>query len=264
MINNLYLSPFIAIQRSPWPFLISFALFSLLINTVLWINLKVTIYTLLFSFLLVLLIRSLWWKDLNREGLLGYHTHKLELRIRVGMLLFILSEVFFFLRFFWAFYDASISPTCEIGMSWPPKGIVSLSAYSVPLLNTAILLTRGITVTWAHHRIINNFYIKSLISLLVTVLLGVYFLIMQWVEYNETQFRIADRVYGRTFFIATGFHGIHVLIGTTFLLVCLGFLAKAQYTYNHHFTFEAAAWYWHFVDVVWLFLFISVYWWGGL
>ena len=175
--------------------------------------------------------------------MLGYHTHKLEVSLRVGILLFILSEVFFFVSFFWAFYDASLSPTVELGMIWPPKDIVPLSPYSVPLLNTLILLSRGVTVTWAHHSIMNNFFSKRVYSLFVTVVLGVYFLYMQWIEYAEAQFSISDGIYGRTFFMATGFHGMHVIVGATFLTVVLFLLVSGKLTYNHHFSFEAAAWY---------------------
>lgn len=242
----------------------SLVLFSLLSNTVLWINLKVTFYRVLFMIVLTISIMFLWWKDLNNESLIGYHTHKLEVRLRVAMLLFILSEVFFFLSFFWAFYDSSLAPTVELGMVWPPKSVTPLSVYSVPLLNTIILLSRGITVTWAHHSLINNFFNKTVVRLFLTVGLGVYFLAMQWLEYNEAMFSIADGVYGRTFFMATGFHGMHVIVGTTFLFYVLLSLLSGSLLFNHHFSFEAAAWYWHFVDVVWLILFISVYWWGSL
>ena len=176
-----------------------------------------------------------------RESLAGYHTHKLVVRLRVGMLLFILSEVFFFVSFFWAFYDASLAPSTELGLTWPPKGIIPLSVYSVPLLNTVILLTRGITVTWAHHSIINNFFNKSVVSLAITVGLGAYFIAMQYAEYIEARFAIADGVYGSTFFIATGFHGIHVTIGALFLRYVLIALLRGQLLYNHHFSFEAAA-----------------------
>lgn len=229
-----------------------------------WINLKLSFSSVLFPVLLLTLTSFLWWKDLRRERMLGYHTHKLEARLRVAFALFILSEVFFFVSFFWAFYDAALSPTVELGMTWPPKGIAPLSTYSVPLLNTVILLSRGVTVTWAHHAIMNNLFNKSVVRLFITVLLGVYFLYMQWIEYNEAQFSIADGVYGRTFFIATGFHGIHVTIGTIFLFYVFIILINAKLLYNHHFSFEAAAWYWHFVDVVWLILFISIYWWSSL
>lgn len=186
------------------------------------------------------------------------------MRLRIGMLLFILSEVFFFLSFFWAYFDSSLSPVVDIGISWPPKGIVPLSVYSVPLLNTVILLRRGVSVTWAHHSLINNFYKKSLLSMFITVSLGIYFLMIQYVEYCEARFSFADGSYGRTFFLATGFHGVHVLVGTSFLFVVTLYIYKSFELINHHFCFEAAAWYWHFVDVVWLFLFISIYWWGSL
>lgn len=261
----MYKSPFLAVQSSFWPFLTSIILFSLISNILLFVNsVEGSSYPLGFRFFLLLRVSFLWWKDLSRERMLGYHTHKLELSLRVGMLLFILSEVFFFLSFFWAFYDSSLSPTLETGLIWPPKGIQPLSVYSVPLLNTFILLTRGVRITWSHHSLTNNIFTKSWFSLVVTILLGVYFLFMQYVEYSEASFSISDGIYGRVFFIATGFHGLHVFIGTVFLIVVLFNLTQGKLVHNHHFSFEAAAWYWHFVDVVWLFLFISVYWWGSL
>ena len=260
----MFTRPFIAVQTSFWPILVSFVLFSVMGNTVLWINLKVSLLSVLFPLLVLVLMAFMWWKDVMRERLIGYHTHKLEVSLRIGMLLFILSEVFFFVSFFWAFYDASLSPTIEIGLSWPPKGIIPLSVYSVPLLNTVILLTRGITVTWAHHSIMNNFFNKSVVSLVATVGLGAYFMLIQYVEYREARFAMADGVYGSTFFMATGFHGFHVTVGALFLSYVLVALLRGQILYNHHFAFEAAAWYWHFVDVVWLFLFINIYWWGRL
>jgi len=260
----MFTRPFLAVQTSFWPFLLSLALFSLTSNIVIWFRFKISLYRVLFSVSLVASIAFLWWKDFIRERMIGYHTHKLEFRLRIRMLLFILSEVCFFVSFFWAFYDAAIVPTIEIGLRWPPKGIMPLSAYSVPLLNTVILLTRGITVTWAHHALINNFYNKSLVRLIVTVLLGAYFMFMQYEEYIEASFAIADGVYGSTFFIATGFHGMHVTVGALFLLYVFIGLLQGKLLYNHHFRFEAAAWYWHFVDVVWLILFVSVYWWGRL
>ena len=240
------------------------SLFSTIRNAIIWISLKARASSVLIPLLVLALVSFMWWKDLNRESMLGFHTHKLELRLRLAFALFILSEIFFFVSFFWAFYDASMSPTIEIGLAWPPKGVAPLSTYSVPLLNTVILLSSGITITWCHHSIINNLFRKSFFRLLFTVALGVYFLIMQWLEYNEAQFSISDGVYGRTFFLATGFHGIHVTVGTVFLFYVLLILASSKITWSHHFSFEAAAWYWHFVDVVWLILFLSVYWWGGL
>lgn len=237
----MFIRPFLAVQTSFWPLLVSLSLFSAISNVVLWVNLKVTLSYVLFPALIVVITTFLWWKDVMRERLVGYHTHKLEISLRVGMLLFILSEVFFFLSFFWAFYDAALSPTVELGLSWPPKGILPLSVYSVPLLNTVILLTRGITVTWAHHSIMNNFFNKSVVRLAVTVMLGAYFMYMQYLEYREARFALSDGVYGRTFFIATGFHGFHVTVGTLFLLYVWVALVRGQLLYNHHFSFEAAA-----------------------
>lgn len=257
-------SPFLVVQTSFWPVCISLLLFSVMSNSVLYLNLKLSLSYVLIPLIFLTLCSFLWWKDFLRERMVGYHTHKLEVSLRIGFLLFILSEVFFFVSFFWAFYDASLSPTIELGLTWPPKGISPLSVYSVPLLNTVILLTRGITVTWAHHSIMNNFFNKSVVSLVFTIILGAYFLFMQWVEYNEASFSFADGVYGRTFFLATGFHGMHVLVGTTFLFYVFILLINSKLLYNHHFSFEAAAWYWHFVDVVWLILFISIYYWGSL
>ncbi len=213
------LRPFLAVQTSFWPFLLALAIFSFITRFLLYVNLKLSLYFVTFTFFTLFFIAFLWWKDFMRESILGYHTHKLEVRLRVSILLFILSEIFFFVRFFWAFFDSSFSPCVEIGILWPPLGISPFSVYSIPLLNTIILLTRGITVTWAHHALIGNYFNKTVIGLFFTVVLGIYFLIMQWAEYAEASFSIADGVYGSTFFIATGFHGIHVLIGTIFLLV---------------------------------------------
>lgn len=260
----MFIRPFLAVQTSFWPFLVSFLLFSTMGNLVLWINLKVTLLSVLFPSFILVLATFRWWKDVMRESLIGYHTHKLEISLRVGMLLFILSEVFFFVSFFWAFYDASLAPRAELGLTWPPKGILPLSVYSVPLLNTVILLTSGVTVTWAHHAIINNYFNKSVVRLAVTVALGAYFMYMQYLEYNEASFAISDGVYGSTFFMATGFHGFHVTVGTIFLFYVFIALVRGQLLSSHHFSFEAAAWYWHFVDVVWLILFVSIYWWGRL
>jgi len=260
----LFITPFLAVQNSFWPLILSIGVFSILFNVVLWVNIKAGFVSVLFSFLCVLFVMFLWWKDFVRESLVGFHTHKLELCLRVAILLFILSEVFFFVRFFWAFFDASLSPSVDVGLRWPPKGIAPLSFYSVPLLNTIILLTSGVTVTWAHHALISNSFTRTFSGLGITVFLGVYFLFIQWVEYNEASFSISDGVYGRTFFMATGFQGMHGIIGTCFLFYVFILLLQGKLLYNHHFSFEAAAWYWHFVDVVWLFLFISIYWWGRL
>ena len=169
----------------------------------------------------------------------------------------------FFYFFFWAFFHRSLAVNVELGNEWPPLGILAFSPFGVPLLNTVILLSSGVRVTWAHHRLISGNHTQTKVSLALTVLLGVYFTILQGAEYYEARFTFADSVYGSTFFLATGFHGIHVIVGTIFLTICLVRLNSFNFRFNHHFGFEAAAWYWHFVDVVWLFLFVRIYWWGG-
>jgi len=179
------------------------------------------------------------------------------------MILFILSEICFFFSFFWAFFHSSLVPTIELGSVWPPQGIEVLNPFSVPLLNTAVLLSSGATVTWAHHAIISGKRDEAIQGLFLTLILGALFTSLQVMEYIEASFCIADSVYGSVFFVATGFHGLHVIIGTTFLAVCWFRLLYHQFTRHHHFGFEAASWYWHFVDVVWLFLYVCIYWWGS-
>lgn len=205
-----------------------------------------------------------WWRDIRRESTFqGLHTFIVSKGIRWGIILFITSEILFFFSFFWAFFHRSLSPTIEIGLQWPPAGILPFNPIQVPLLNTIILLASGVTVTWAHHGIIENKFSQAFQGLLFTVILGFYFTCLQGIEYWEARFSLADSAYGSTFFVATGFHGLHVIIGTTFLLTCLSRHIKCHFSGSHHFGFEAAAWYWHFVDVVWLFLYVTIYWWGS-
>jgi cytochrome c oxidase subunit 3 len=205
-----------------------------------------------------------WWRDIVREGSFeGQHTHKVELGLRMGMVLFIVSEVMFFFAFFWAFFYCSVNPAPEMGAVWPPKGIECFSPWEVPFLNTLILLTSGATCTVCHNTLITGDRGLAVQSLVATVVLAIFFTGFQVYEYLHASFTISDSVYGSCFFMATGFHGFHVFIGTCFLTVCLFRILANHFTREHHFGFEAAAWYWHFVDVVWLFLFVMVYWWGG-
>jgi len=213
--------------------------------------------------LILLLVSFQWWRDISRESTFqGLHTHKVIIGLKWGIILFITSEALFFFSFFWAFFHRSLSPTIEIGVWWPPSNLVPFNPFEVPLLNTIILLSSGVSVTWAHHALIENNHSQAVLSLALTTILGIYFTILQAYEYIEASFSIADSVYGATFFVATGFHGLHVIIGTSFLFICLIRLLINHFSSTHNFGFEAAAWYWHFVDVVWLFLYINVYWWG--
>lgn len=204
-----------------------------------------------------------WWRDvINEAEHRGNHTPVVQLHLRYGMLLFIASEVMFFVAWFWAFFNASLFPDATNGV-WPPEGIETLDPWHLPLLNTLILLTSGTTVTWAHHALINNDRVGLRNGLILTVLLGVLFSCIQAYEYAHATFDFAGNIYGATFFMATGFHGFHVLVGTIFLIVCLFRAQAGHFKPDQHFGFEAAAWYWHFVDVVWLFLFAVIYVWGS-
>nr|YP_009946939.1 cytochrome c oxidase subunit III [Macrostemum floridum]QOH91257.1 cytochrome c oxidase subunit 3 [Macrostemum floridum] len=254
--------PFHLVNPSPWPLLMSLSLMYMLLSTTYWFKINSTPPLMFLSLFMTLMIMFQWWRDMTRESTLqGLHTFKVNLNMKWGMILFITSEILFFFSFFWTFFHSSLTPSIEIGLNWPPSNILSFNPFKIPLLNTIILLISGISITWCHHSILNNYYKTSIISLTLTILLGIYFSMLQKMEYSEASFAINDSVYGSTFFLTTGFHGLHVLIGSSFLMVCLMRLIKMHYSMIHHFSFEAAAWYWHFVDVVWIFLFTFMYWW---
>lgn len=241
-----------------------------------------------------------WWRDVIREAEVeGHHTPVVQLHMRYGMMLFIASEVMFFVAWFWAYFGVALWPgsggevvtllngqallgevpnmdaalgmvdaelqTGQIARSvftdahWPPAGVEVLDPWHYPLLNTIILLTSGTTVTWAHHALLEGNRREVIQGLWLTVILGLIFTSVQAYEYSAAPFSFAGNIYGATFFMATGFHGFHVIIGTIFLAVCLMRAYAGHFKPDHHFGFEAAAWYWHFVDVVWLFLFASIY-----
>lgn len=262
MLNQHKNHPFHIVDVSPWPLIGALSAITIIIGLIKWFHNYNSFLFLIASINTILIIYQ-WWRDIVREGTFqGLHTYTVTIGLRWGIILFITSEVFFFISFFWGFFHNSLSPNIELGIIWPPKGIQPFNPLQIPLLNTLILLTSGLTVTWAHHRLIENNYKQTFQGLLLTVILGIYFSILQGYEYIEAPFCISDSTYGSSFFIATGFHGIHVIIGTTFLLVCLIRHLNNHFSSIHHFGFEAAAWYWHFVDVVWLFLYISIYWWG--
>jgi len=253
------------VDPSPWPMFTAGAGTVTLIGGVMYMH-SVTngFFVLLFGMLSTCFIVGLWWRDVIREGTYeGHHTSVVQRGLRYGMLLFIISEVMFFAAFFWAFFHSSLVPTIEIGAIWPPAGIEPFNPWAVPFLNTVILLTSGATITWAHHAILAGKRDQALLGLECTIGLALAFTAFQVFEYLEASFTITDGIYGSTFFMATGFHGFHVIIGTIFIIVGLFRVYYYQLTREHHFGFEAAAWYWHFVDVVWLFLFTVVYWWGS-
>lgn len=257
---NKFTHPFHLVTVRPWPIIISFRLFNNLISIINWFH-EIN-YIIVISIPCTLLCIYQWWRDITRESTYqGFHSTKVYEGLRLGIILFIVSEILFFLSFFWAYFHSSLAPSIEIGQLWPPIGIIPFNPFDIPLINTIILVSSGISVTWCHHRILINNLEERKKRLLITLILGVYFTLLQLIEYNEAPFSIADSVYGSTFFIATGFHGLHVIIGRLFLMICLLRLNSLHFSSYHHFGFEARAWYWHFVDVVWLFLYISIYWW---
>lgn len=263
--KNTHKHPYHIVDASPWPFIISFGLFFFTFGLSMFFHsYKGGKFLMLIGLLIIILTMFTWFRDIIREAVYeGQHTKQVQLGLRSGMLLFIFSELLFFISFFWAFFHSSLSPTPNIGSLWPPLGIETISPWGLPLLNTIILLTSGATITWAHHSIILGDRRNSITSLLVTLGLALFFIFIQAFEYIESNFNISDGIYGTTFFLLTGFHGIHVIIGMIFIFISTLRLINYHFSKQHHFGFEAAAWYWHFVDVVWLFLFITVYWWGG-
>ncbi|GBD47782.1 cytochrome c oxidase subunit 3 [Methylopila sp. Yamaguchi] len=258
------------VDPSPWPFLASMAAFVMAVGAVLWMH-GHTPWIAVAGFAGVLYTAIAWWRDVIKEAHAGFHTRVVQIHMRYGMILFIASEVMFFVAWFWAYFDVALFPNEAhqfqrleaTGGVWPPTGIQTFDPWHLPLVNTLILLTSGTTVTWAHHALLHGDRRSLKIGLWLTIGLGVLFSVFQAIEYSEAAFKFSENIYGATFFMATGFHGFHVIVGTIFLAVCLARVYAGHFTPKQHFGFEAAAWYWHFVDVVWLFLFMAIYVWGA-
>ncbi len=261
--------PYHILPPSVWPLVGSFSALALTGGLVMWMHENAYgPYVTALGLLGVLFTMFSWWADVIREAHSGDHTPVVQLHLRYGMILFIASEVMFFVAWFWAYFNAALFPpaTDPIGGVWPPEGTQVLDPFGWPLFNTLVLLCSGTTVTWAHHALINGDRQGLIRGLWATILLGLLFTGVQAYEYAHAPFLFAGEeanIYGSTFMMATGFHGFHVIIGTLFLIVCLVRAYRGHFRPEQHFGFEAAAWYWHFVDVVWLFLFISIYVWGG-
>lgn len=269
-MNNLTRSqfqshPFHMVEPSPWPLLTSFAVLSMMTGAVLYFNgiqhgeiiLTLGLLSTVFAFVL-------WFRDVITEGTyLGDHTMIVQKGLTMGVSLFIVTEAFFFVSIFWAYFHSSLAPTVELGSHWPPAGIEALNPFAIPLLNTILLLSSGATVTYAHHALIQGDRRATIIGVAMTLLFAIVFTALQGVEYHDAGFTISDGVYGTCFYFATGFHGVHVIVGTIFIAVAFVRIINHHLTRHHHLGFESAILYWHFVDVVWLFLYIAVYWWGS-
>jgi cytochrome c oxidase subunit 3 len=275
------------VDPSPWPIVGSVAALMLAVGLISWMHKIFAAAPLLFAAGAIGVLYTMvgWWRDVIREAQHdGYHTRVVQISHRYGMILFIASEVMFFVAWFWAYFSSALFPAdmhqivrgalfgcgagvapdaCHVAGVWPPKGIETFDPWHLPLLNTLILLTSGTTVTWAHHALLHDDRKGLKFGLICTIVLGLLFTSVQAYEYSHAAFHYSGHIYGATFFMATGFHGAHVIIGSIFLIVCLGRAYAGHFTPTHHLGFEFSAWYWHFVDVVWLFLFACIYVWGA-
>jgi cytochrome c oxidase subunit 3 len=262
--------PYHLVRPSVWPLFGAFAGGLLAVGALLYMHdvhigdFAIGLKGVFAGLLCVLLTMYYWWKDVVIEAVKEKaHTEITYLGFRYGMALFIASEVMFFVAFFWAFFNASLFPVESINFVWPPESIEIIKPFELPLLMTMILLLSGCTVTWAHHEILHGNTEKAAQGIGLTVILGIIFLFFQVFEYGHATFGFTEGIYPSTFYMATGFHGFHVFVGTVFLIVCYFRMKKGHFTAERHFGFESAAWYWHFVDVVWLFLFCAIYVWGN-
>jgi cytochrome c oxidase subunit 3 len=262
------------VDPSPWPIVGSVSAFLMAVGGILWMHHLTVAAPYIFGAGVLGVAYTMigWWRDVALEATYkGNHSRVVQISHRYGMMLFIASEVMFFVAWFWAYFNVALFPadihqvarTELLGGQWPPKGIETFDPWHLPLLNTLILLTSGTTVTWAHHALLENDRQGLKWGLIVTIALGAAFTAVQAYEYSHAAFAFKGNIYGATFFMATGFHGAHVLIGTAFLIVCLIRAYLGHFTPKQHLGFEFAAWYWHFVDVVWIFLFACIYVWGA-
>jgi len=290
------------VDPSPWPLLASIGALVMAVGAIAWMRsleggsgvFGIQGPTLFYiGAAAVAAVAFMWWRDVIREAHAGHHTPVVQFHMRYGMILFIASEVMFFVAWFWAYFDVALFPdgtwkmpifadgvttpsdvnvgttarTEITGGQWPPVASENFQKtfdpWGLPLVNTLILLLSGTTVTWAHHALLEDNRRGLIWGLVLTIALGMVFTALQAYEYGHAAFSFSGHIYGATFFMATGFHGAHVIIGTLFLAVCLFRALSGHFSAKQHFGFEAAAWYWHFVDVVWLFLFMAIYIWGA-
>ena len=259
--------PYHLVDPSPWPLIAAFGAGAIVLGIIFAAHFGN--YTVLsIGLAVVIAVAFMWWRDVLKESrTAGLHTPVVRLGLRYGMTLFIASEVMFFVGFFWAYFHFALYPAHVSGAEhavWPPEGIQTFDPFHLPLMNTLILLLSGTAVTWAHYALLHGQKKYLVMGLGFTILLGLSFTTFQALEYSEAPFKFAGGgVYPSVFFLATGFHGFHVIVGTIFLIVCWWRARGGGFTVTRHFGFEAAAWYWHFVDVVWLFLFVAIYLWGA-
>lgn len=256
--------PFHIVDPSPWPLLASWGAFFTVLGLTLYMHFyQKGLYLLNLGLIILISTMAVWWRDVIREATFeGHHNSYVRRGLKLGMILFITSEAMLFFAFFWAFFHSSLNPTMEIGCVWPPKGIIAINPWHIPLLNTLVLVTSGAYITWSHYALLAGYRKDSIEALIYTIILAAFFTLLQYYEYCVAPFNISDSVYGSVFYMTTGLHGSHVIIGTIFLIVCLYRMINYHFTRTHHVGFECASWYWHFVDIVWIFVYFFIYWWG--
>jgi len=256
---------FHVLEPSLWPFFSAFGLFFFVTGIAFSMHYVVTGYYILIIGLLILILTSVFWfLDISREAVVnGYHTKIVRQGLTLGFLFFITSEIMLFFGFFWAFFHSALSPSIEVGTIWPPVGLRVIPVFEFPLFNTFVLIISGFSVTWVHRAISLGSFKDSIDGFMITILLGLFFIFLQGLEYYESTFNLQDGVYPSAFFMLTGLHGCHVIVGVCFLFVCFISLLSNHYLTNHYLRLVFAIWYWHFVDIVWIILFLSVYCWGS-
>ena len=252
------------VDPSPWPFYTGFSALFITFGLVRYRHgFSRGLLVFFIGFFGIIINVTFWWRDVVREATFeGQHTVAVQVGLRMGMILFIVSEIRLFFAFFWAYFHSSLNPAPSIGAVWPPKGITAMDPWIIPLLNTGLLLSSGASLTWSHSALLGSRLNEATLSITITVILATIFTLFQLFEYLSASFTMSDGVYGSVFYMLTGLHGFHVIVGTAFLLVARYRIVSQHYTVSAHIGYEAAAWYWHFVDVVWIFLFIVVYVWG--
>lgn len=255
--------PFHLVDQSPWPILISFGTF-FSFSIIFFFFYKIKIFKLFFIIYVSIIIFN-WWRDVVRESTyLRFHTPIVKKNIYYRIILFIISEVFFFFRFFWTFFHSSLSLAVELHRVWPPLGINTFNPIGVPFLNTIILLSSRFSITWSHYRFLKSEYKSRIIRITITIVLGIFFTFLQRIEYNDCSYCLNDSVFRSIFFLGTRFHRLHVIIRTLFLIISRIRIFLGHFSINNHVRLECSIWYWHFVDVVWIFLYIIFYWWGRI
>jgi len=252
------------VDHSPWPIFAAFsALFMTFGGTMVMHSYSYGTFILKLGLITLILTLYGWFRDVIREGLEeGHHTLIVQGGMKMGMILFIVSEVMFFFSFFWGFFHSALVPSIEIGAMWPPYQLAAIDPWSLPYLNTLLLLTSGVYLTISHEWLLKNDRETTLVTLDIVYLVGIVFILLQGVEYQDAPFSISDGVFGSVFYMATGFHGFHVGMGSIMLIIMRERLSIDHMNYRKHVGFECAAWYWHFVDVVWIGLWLMIYYWG--